>query len=267
MRKFKNNNIHVYNASSHRSLAVLGFSFNRSAMPDHDASQVPSYRNVSYTLGPSTQASSSRVEERAIALLILDYACTESGLRKPGRDSVACALRRFAPEYTLSLLTLARSSTRASDLIAHAVVLALHALHLLLEVLHVAVFGSELFLESTNFTSTANVLERLATLDIWVALHGLDLLLEAENIKDHDVGSVQDEGEEESEAAQVHVALRVELAGLYLHALDATEAVGTEYDKHNVSMDLLANLPATLLVAHSRQLDLNAVDAVYAVNE
>lgn len=48
------------------------------------------------------------------------------------------------------------------------------------------------------------------------------LLLKAENIEDHDVGTVEDERQEQGEAAEIHVALRVELAGLNLHTLNAT---------------------------------------------
>ncbi len=35
----------------------------------------------------------------------------------------------------------------------------------------------------------------------------------------HHVGAVEDEGKEEGEATEVHVALGIELAGLNLHAL------------------------------------------------
>jgi hypothetical protein len=112
----------------------------------------------------------------------------------------------------------------AADLVAHAVVLGLHALDLLLQVLHVAVFAGELLLERTDLASTTHILEGLCTLYAGVALDGLDFLLEAENIENHDVGAVEDEGQEQGEAAEVHVALRVELAGLNLHAFDTTEA-------------------------------------------
>jgi hypothetical protein len=112
----------------------------------------------------------------------------------------------------------------AADLVTHAVVLALHALDLLLQVLHVAILAGKLLLESANLTGTTNVLERLSALNLGVTLEGLDLLLQAENIEDHDVGAVQDEGEEQGKTAEVHVTLRVELAGLDLHALDTAKA-------------------------------------------
>jgi hypothetical protein len=110
----------------------------------------------------------------------------------------------------------------ARDLVTHAVVLLLHVLDLLLQVLHVAVLGGELLLESANLAGTTDILRGLAALDVGVTPEGLDLLLETENIEDHDVGTVEDEGQEEGETAEVHVALRVELARLDFHTLDAT---------------------------------------------
>ena len=41
-----------------------------------------------------------------------------------------------------------------------------------------------------------------------LALQVLDLLLKAESVKDHDVGAIEDEGEEEREAGEVRVTLR-----------------------------------------------------------
>lgn len=49
----------------------------------------------------------------------------------------------------------------------------------------------------------------------------LDLLLETEGVEDQGVGAVEDEGKEQREATEVHVALRVEFAGLDFHALGA----------------------------------------------
>ena len=114
----------------------------------------------------------------------------------------------------------------ARDLVAHAVVLFLHLLNLLLEVLHVAVLGSELVLELANLAGAAlDILETLALLGgASLALVLLELLLKAEDIEDHNVGTVEDEGEEQGETAEVHVALGVELAGLNLHTLDTTKA-------------------------------------------
>jgi hypothetical protein len=112
----------------------------------------------------------------------------------------------------------------AADLVAHAVVLGLHALDLLLQVLHVTILAGKLLLESTDLASTTNLLEGFSALDAGIALEVLDLLLEAENIENHDVGAVENEGQEQGEAAEVHVALRVELAGLNLHAFNTTKA-------------------------------------------
>jgi len=47
----------------------------------------------------------------------------------------------------------------------------------------------------------------------------LDLVLEAEEFEDHGVGAVENQGEEKREAAEVHVTLRIELAGLDFHAV------------------------------------------------
>ena len=119
----------------------------------------------------------------------------------------------------------------ARNLVAHAVVLFLHVLNLLLQVLHITILGSELVLKLANLPSAAlNVLERRSLLSTSFALVGLELLLEAKDIEDHNVGTVEDERKEKGETTKVHVALGVKLAGLNLHSLNATEAsLSTNY--------------------------------------
>jgi len=149
------------------------------------------------------------------------------------------------------LEALAGAASGTSNLVTHVVVLFLHALDLLLQVLHVAVFASKLFLEVRDLADTTNVLRRLAIGCLCVALKDLDLLLETKNIEDHDVGAIQDERQEKGETTEVHVALRVELACLDFHALDASKA----------------GVSAALLVAHAAEFDLYTIDPVDAVNE
>lgn len=98
-----------------------------------------------------------------------------------------CGIRLRVP---VSLLTLTGTS---GHLVAHAVVLFLHTLNLLLQILHVAVLGCELVLELSNLASATNVLERGALLPFGLAFECFELLLEAESVKDHDIGAVQNE--------------------------------------------------------------------------
>lgn len=91
---------------------------------------------------------------------------------------------------------------------------------LLLEGLEVAVLLLELLAELGDFTGVTGNGELLALLGVALgALIAADLVLQTHHLKDHNVGAVKDEGEEEGEAAKVHVALGVELAGLHLKAL------------------------------------------------
>ena len=97
----------------------------------------------------------------------------------------------------------------------------METLALLLEVLDVAVALPDSLLELGHLTEFASGAEtRLALLALGVAAsETLVLLLKAQDFEDHGVGAVEDQGEEEGEAAEVHVALGVELAGLDLHTL------------------------------------------------
>lgn len=114
------------------------------------------------------------------------------------------------------------------DLVAELMVLAGQTLALLLESLDVAILGRELFLQSANLTNRAGLRETGGVLaaGLLVTLEQLDAVFETENLEDHDIGTVEDQGQEEGEATEVHVALRVELAGLHLHAV-GTEVCGS----------------------------------------
>ena len=153
------------------------------------------------------------------------------------------------------------------DLVAHAVVLLLHLLDLLLQVLHVTVLGSELVLELANLTGATDILERRALLAC-LSLVVLELLLEAEGVENHNVGAVEDEGEEQGKSAQVHVALRVELAGLDLHAFAAGNGAVKLLVYCCVIFCRNRNIPSgtALLLGHGK-LELHPVDAVDAVNK
>lgn len=96
----------------------------------------------------------------------------------------------------------------------------MQTLALLLEGLEVQVLLGELLLES-------NDLVRRLDGGVLVAVEGANALLEADNVLDHHIGAVEDQREEQGEAAEVHVALGVKLAGLDLGALVAEDdAVG-----------------------------------------
>lgn len=100
-------------------------------------------------------------------------------------------------------------------------VFAAQSLRLLLESLKVTVLGGKRLLQAgdlarfAGFRKTGGVLiaSLLAALDV------LDLVLESENLQDHHVGAVEDEGEEQRETAEIHVALGVEFPGLDLEAI------------------------------------------------
>jgi len=138
------------------------------------------------------------------------------------------------------------------DLVTHAVILLGHIGHLLLQVLHIAVFGCELLLEFANLSRLASLLKtgtKLGTTRL--SLQSLDFFLKAENIEDHDICSVENEGKEEGESAEVHVTLRVELASLNFHTLGTTENTRS----------------LTVALGLSSELDLDAVDAIDRVDE
>jgi hypothetical protein len=115
----------------------------------------------------------------------------------------------------------------ARDLVTKTVVLGGETLSLLLKSLNVTVLGSKLLLQTADLANAAGLVE-LGVLGAIGTLHLSVLKLETEHLKDHGVGAVEDQGEEEGKTAEVHVALRVELASLDLHAFDTANGSSTK---------------------------------------
>ena len=137
------------------------------------------------------------------------YQATRIGLQtQTGRDFLQVLLH--------SLVTLA-----GGDHITKLVVLASQALALLLEGLNIALLLCQLLLQGANLSNRSSLSEpsRVLAAGLLVTLEQLDTILKAEDLQDHDVGAVEDQGEEEGETAQVHVTLRVEFTGLHLHTI------------------------------------------------
>lgn len=109
------------------------------------------------------------------------------------------------------------------DLVSELVVLSGQALALLLQGLDVVLTSLELLLESSDLShiTSSSQLSRILAAGPLVSLVHLNLVFKAKDIEDHGVSAVQDKGEEKGEAAEVHVALRVELAGLNFHTLSS----------------------------------------------
>lgn len=123
---------------------------------------------------------------------------------------------------SLFILAGASGGLGGSVLLGQLVVLLLEALRLLLEGGDIAVLLIELAAEGADLASLAGLGQLGALLGVAVgALILLELLLKAKDIEDHHVRAVEDEREEQGEAAEVHVALRVELARLDFEALMA----------------------------------------------
>ena len=96
----------------------------------------------------------------------------------------------------------------------------MQTLALLLEGLKVQVLLGKLLLKGSD-------LVRGLDGGVLVAVVDANALLEADDVLDHYIGAVEDQGKEQGEAAEVHVALGVKLAGLDFGALVAEDdAVG-----------------------------------------
>ena len=136
------------------------------------------------------------------------------------------------PVNPLSVLLGRRIRILLAVLISQISIFTLEALTLLLERLNVPILLCQLVLQLANFSGTTclSKLVRILARSLRVTLVALDLLFETESVEDHDIGAVEDEGEEEGEAAEIHVALGVELAGLHFHAAGAFEHGGTGLD-------------------------------------
>ena len=129
----------------------------------------------------------------------------------------------FHLERASSSSVLLGDTVLGADLVTESVVLVGKTLALLLQGLKLAVLLPQGLLELRDLAKLTSIAEtRLALLALGVTGgETLVLLLKTQDFEDHGVGAVEDEGKEEGEAAQVHVALRVELAGLDLHAFAA----------------------------------------------
>ena len=157
-----------------------------------------------------------------------------------------------------------------ADLVTESVVLIGKTLALLLHGLKLAVLLPQSLLELRNLAKLTSIAEtRLALLALGVAgSEALVLLFKTQNFENHGVGAVEDERKEEGEAAQIHVALRVELAGLDLHAFAAGDgAVILSVDCYAIFCKIHNSPGGTALLLGHGELDLDPVDAVDAVNE
>lgn len=143
---------------------------------------------------------------------------------------LASAILKNKPLEVLLVALLVVVTLLSRDPIAQAVVLAGQALALLLESLDIAVLGLNDFLETADLADGASLGDagRVLATSLLVTIEETNAVLKTEGLKNHGVGAVENEGEEESESTQVHVALRVELAGLDLHAV-GTEVGGARY--------------------------------------
>lgn len=109
------------------------------------------------------------------------------------------------------------------ELVTQVVVLSLQTFSLFLKILDIAVLGFEFLLKTTNLTNAACFGDTcgILTAGLLVTFEKLDAVLKTENFDNHDVGTIEDQGEKQGEAAKVHVSLRVELAGLDFHPLSS----------------------------------------------
>ena len=91
---------------------------------------------------------------------------------------------------------------------------------MLLESLEVLVLDLELLSETGELTGLASGGKLLSLLGVALGtLVRANLVLKTHHLEDHNIGAVKDERQEEGETTKVHVALRVELAGLDFETL------------------------------------------------
>ena len=136
------------------------------------------------------------------------------------------------PENPLSVLLGCRIRVLLAVLIAQISIFTTETLTLLLERLNIPILLRQLVLQLANLSGTTCLSELVQVFarSLGVTLVALDFLFETESVEDHDIGAVEDEGEEEGEATKIHVALGVELAGLHFHAARAFEHGGAGLD-------------------------------------
>ena len=121
------------------------------------------------------------------------------------------------------------SVLRGSVLVAELIVALVELLALLLQSLKILLLLGKLLLERGELTRLSSNGELLALLCVLVGtLVGAETVLETHDLHDHHVGAVENEREEEGEAAEVHVALGVELAGLDFETLVAHDGTAVK---------------------------------------
>ena len=160
----------------------------------------------------------------------------------------------------------------ARDLIAKTVVFIIHVLGLLLEIFNVAIALGEFFLVVADLAQLTGLAKLRSSLVILsrLTLEDLDFLLESQGVEDHGVGAVENQREEEGEAAEVHVALGVEFASLHFHAFGAAHTARAndvsviEKNTWSRSSHLHSHYGTVLGLSH---LQLHAIDAIDTVNE
>lgn len=160
----------------------------------------------------------------ALLLIIVCYSTMLDGKQGSGRA------------FRLPLLLGRGIGVLLRKLIAQVVVLPAQPLALLLHSLQLPVLLRQLILQAGNFTESTSLgkLVGFLALCLWIVLVALDSFLETESVQYHDIGAVQDEGEEQGKAAEVHVALGVEFAGLDFHPFRAGDA-GTTHPQSSAS--------------------------------
>lgn len=142
------------------------------------------------------------------------------------------------------------------------------ALTLLLHGFKLPILLCQLVLKRSNLPSTTSLLQFLCilALGLGVTFVALDFLFETEGVEDHAVCAIEDEGKEEGETAEVHVALGIELARLHFHAFGAghcrTISVSVWID-----WDGMGVIRCSALVFAHGEFDLDTIDTIDAVNE
>ena len=137
---------------------------------------------------------------------------------------------QYAKNQLPSLAILLHRPISNSVLVPETIVFIGQALALLLERLNVSILLSNLLLETSNFANSASLSQlgiRLAVLRSF-ASELLNFGFQAQRVKNHDIGPVEDEGEEECEAAKVHIALGIKLSSLDFHALTSSNGTVCE---------------------------------------
>lgn len=170
------------------------------------------------------------------------------------------------------LFVLLGSAIGGRHLITEPIVFIAKTLRLLLEGLDVLVFLFELSFQLSNLSHAPSLAEFLGALArcVRVTLEALVFFFEAQDVDNHDIGAVEDKRQEESEAAEVHVALRVEFTSLHFAALRAKNH-GTAmifvsaYHAGNQGVLRLPSGPA--LLTRRREFDLHTVDPVDRVHK